>query len=204
MRYLVFPIVAAMVLSASAGENHAAEPAAETPVPASAERSPESAMVLGYTMNMIDGTPKNLSDYKGKVVMIVNVASRCGYTPQYAALQSVYEERKDKGLVILGFPANNFGAQEPGTNAEIASFCTSKFGVGFPMFEKIDVSGPNQHPLYKQLASQPAPVGGDPKWNFTKFLVDRSGKVVARYEPKSRPDDPALLARIDELLAAKE
>ncbi|MEX2217325.1 MAG: glutathione peroxidase [Phycisphaerales bacterium] len=152
-------------------------------------------------MKRLDGADQNLADYKGKVVVIVNVASRCGYTPQYEALQKLYTEKKDRGLVVLGFPANNFGKQEPGTNAQIAEFCSSKFGVTFPMFEKISVKGEDQHPLYKKLASQPAPVGGDPKWNFTKFVVDRSGKVVARFDAKSKQGlEPDLLTKIEELL----
>lgn len=162
----------------------------------------KESSVLDFTVNRIDGTAQKLSDYKGKVVLIVNVASGCGYTPQYAGLEKLYEARKGAGLVVLGFPANDFGKQEPGTNEEIAEFCTSKFGVSFPMFEKIAVTGPDQHALYKLLASQPAPVGGDPKWNFTKFLIDRSGKVVGRYDSKVKPDDAALNAKIDELLAA--
>jgi glutathione peroxidase len=168
-----------------------------------AQPASDPSYVLGFTMNQIDGTPKNLSDYKGQVLLIVNVASQCGYTPQYAGLESLYETKKEQGFAVLGFPANNFGSQEPGSNEEIASFCTSKFGVSFPMFEKIDVAGAAQHPLYKRITSQPAPIGGDPKWNFTKFLVDRSGKVVARYESKVKPDDAALVAKIDELLKSK-
>ncbi len=162
--------------------------------------SKDPAYVLGYTLKRIDGTPQKLEDYKGKVILIVNTASKCGYTPQYAGLQSLYESKMVDGLVVLGFPANNFGSQEPGTNVEIREFCSSKFSVTFPMFEKISVKGDDQHPLYKTLAAQPAPIGGEPKWNFTKFLVDRSGRVVARYEPKTAPNDPALLAQIDALL----
>lgn len=159
--------------------------------------------VLDFTLNRIDGTPQSLAEYKGKVVLFVNVASQCGYTPQYEGLEKLYEGKQDQGLVVAGFPANNFGSQEPGSNIEIAEFCSSKFGVSFPLFEKISVKGEDAHPLYKTLAGQPAPIGGEPKWNFTKFLVDRSGKVVARYEPKVRPDDPALMAQIDKLLAEK-
>lgn len=169
----------------------------------SADPATDPAYVLGFTMNQIDGTPKNLADFKGQVLLIVNVASKCGYTPQYAGLEALHDAKKDQGFAVLGFPANNFGSQEPGTNEEIASFCTSKFGVSFPMFEKIDVTGDATHPLYKRLAAQPEPVGGAPKWNFTKFLVDRSGKVVARYESKVKPDDTALVAKIDELLKSK-
>jgi len=174
---------------------------AADPAPASQPTATEQTSVLDYTMNLIDGSPKNLSDYKGKVVLIVNVASRCGYTPQYASLQKLFQDKSEKGLVVLGFPANEFMSQEPGSNVEIANFCSSTYGVSFPMFEKIVVKGENAHPLYKKLASAPSPMGGEPKWNFTKFLLNRKGEVVGRFEPATRPDDPALLARIDELLA---
>lgn len=163
----------------------------------------DPAYVLGYTKKLIDGTDKNLADYKGKVIVIVNVASKCGYTPQYEQLEKLYSEKKDSGLVILGFPANNFGSQEPGTNKEIAEFCKANYDVQFPIFEKISVKGDDQDPLYRQLAAQPAPIGGDPKWNFTKFVVDKSGRVVARFEPKVRPDDKDFVAKVDELLSAK-
>ncbi|MBL9032230.1 MAG: glutathione peroxidase [Phycisphaerae bacterium] len=152
-------------------------------------------------MKMIDGTDKNLADYRGSVVVIVNVASKCGYTAQYEHLQKFYTDNKDKGLVILGFPANNFGGQEPGSNADIAAFCKDKFSVTFPMFEKISVKGPDQHPLYKRLSAQPAPIGGDPKWNFTKFVLDRAGNVVARFDAKKRDGlEPALVEKVQELL----
>lgn len=172
-----------------------AQPAKQTPA--------VSANVLGHTVKRIDGTEESLESYRGKVLLIVNVASKCGMTPQYAGLEQLYKDKKDAGLVVLGFPANNFRSQEPGSNPEIAEFCKTRFGVTFPMFEKISVTGTDQHPLYKQLAAQPAPIGGDPSWNFTKFLVDRSGNVVARFEPRTRPDDPALVKKIDELLAAR-
>lgn len=152
--------------------------------------------VLGATMNRIDGTPESLEAYKGKVVMVVNVASACGLTPQYEGLQALYEEKAADGLVILGFPANNFGEQEPGSNDEIAEFCTGEYGVTFPMFEKISVIGEDQHPLYARLSQE----GGEPNWNFTKYLVDREGRVVARFDPRTRPDDPALVAKVEELL----
>lgn len=167
---------------------------------------PKSAYVLGYTMKLIDGTDKKLEDYKGKVIIIVNTASKCGYTPQYAGLQKLYAEKKDQGFVILAFPANDFGKQEPGSNDQIKEFCTgggSDYKIQFPLFEKISVKGTDIAPLYQQLAAQPAPIGGEPKWNFTKFLVDRSGNVVGRYEPAIKPDDKNLVARIDELLKAK-
>ena len=170
-------------------------------------KSPPSAAVspyvLGYSMKRIDGTEESLEAYKGKVVLMVNVASKCGYTKQYDGLEKLYKDKKDAGLVILGFPANNFGQQEPGSNTEIAEFCKSKFNVTFPLFEKISVMGADQHALYKQLAAQAAPIGGDPKWNFTKFLVDRTGNVVGRFDSKIAPDNADLNKRIDELLAKK-
>lgn len=177
----------------------AAKQDAKTPEPKAVSSDP---YVLGYTMNRIDGSSEDLATYKGKVVLIVNVASQCGYTKQYAGLEKLYESKKEDGLVILGFPANEFGKQEPGSNAEIKEFCSAKFNVTFPMFEKIVVKGEGVAPLYKQLAAQPAPIGGEPKWNFTKFLVDKSGKVVARYEPAVKPDDQNLIKKIDELLRA--
>src|SRR6516165_10806188 len=130
----------------------------------------------------IDGKDTTLKAYKGDVVLIVNVASKCGLTPQYSALESIYEKYKDQGFVILGFPANNFGAQEPGTNAEIKTFCTTKYNVTFPMFSKISVKGADQAPLYTYLTQETGNgITGDIKWNFTKFLVDRNGKVIQRF-----------------------
>ncbi|MCC6970336.1 MAG: glutathione peroxidase [Phycisphaerales bacterium] len=154
-------------------------------------------------MKDIDGNDKNLEDFKGSVVLMVNVASKCGYTSQYKGLEKLYQDKKEKGLVIIGFPANNFGNQEPGTEADIKKFCTGEYNVTFPMFSKISVKGDDQHPLYKKLAAQPAPVGGDPKWNFTKFLVDRSGNVVARFDTRTAPSDTELNRQIDDLLANK-
>src|SRR5579863_323725 len=149
----------------------------------------------------IDGAPAPLSAYKGKVVLIVNVASQCGYTPQYAGLEKLYEKYKDRGLVVLGFPANNFGAQEPGTNAEIKTFCSRAYHVTFPMYSKISVKGDDQAPLYKYLTKDtPAPISGDIKWNFTKFLVDRNGTVVQRFESKIKPDSPEVTSAIEQLL----
>lgn len=157
--------------------------------------------VLGYKMKSIDGKDVDLATYKGKVLMIVNVASDCGLTKQYADLQKLYDQKKDKGFVILGFPANNFGGQEPGSNDEIAKFCKEKFSVTFPMFSKISVKGEDVHPLFKQLASKG---GGEPAWNFTKYLVDRDGNVVQRFAHGVKPDDAALVKKIDELLATGE
>jgi len=169
------------------------------------EAAETTKSVLDFTMRDIDGKDAKLKQYKGKVLLVVNVASKCGYTPQYEALQAVYAKYKDQGFATLGFPANNFGSQEPGTETEIKEFCTSKYHVTFPMFAKISVKGDDQDPLYKFLTSKEADpdFAGDIKWNFTKFLVDRSGKVVARFEPKVTPDSPEVTAAIEKYLAAK-
>ena len=154
-----------------------------------------------FTLPSIDGNPTPLSTYKGKVILLVNVASRCGFTPQYSALESLYERYKDQGLVILGFPANNFGAQEPGTNAEIKTFCSTKYSVTFPMFSKVSVKGDDTTPLYQFLTQKADPaVAGEIKWNFTKFLVDRKGHVVARFEPAVTPDSAEVVAKVEKLL----
>jgi len=132
---------------------------------------------------------------------MVNVASQCGYTPQYSALEAIYEKYKAQGFVIVGFPANNFGAQEPGTNEEIKTFCTRKYSVTFPMYSKVSVKGDDQTPLYQYLTKDtPAPISGDIKWNFTKFLVDRKGNVVQRFESKITPDSPEVTSAIEQLL----
>lgn len=161
------------------------------------------ASVLDFKMRDIDGKDVKLSKYKGKVLMIVNTASKCGYTPQYESLQATYDKYKDKGFVTLGFPANNFGGQEPGTEAEIKEFCTSKYKVTFPMFAKISVKGDDQAPLYKFLTSADTnpQFAGDIKWNFNKFLVDRKGKVVARFDSKVKPDSPEITSAIEKYLA---
>ena len=155
-----------------------------------------------FTLNSIDGKPAPLSAYQGKVVLIVNVASRCGFTPQYAGLEALYEKYKDRGFAILGFPANNFGGQEPGTNEEIKTFCSTKYNVTFPMYSKISVKGEDQAPLYQYLTDKQAnaATGGEVQWNFTKFLVDKSGKVVARFEPKVTPDSPDVAGAIEKAL----
>ena len=149
-----------------------------------------------FTLNSIDGKPAPLSAYQGKVVLIVNVASRCGFTPQYAGLEALYEKYKDRGFTILGFPANNFGAQEPGTNEEIKTFCSSKYNVTFPMYSKISVKGDDKAPLYQFLTA----TGGEIQWNFTKFLVDKDGKVVARFEPKVTPESAEVAEAIEKAL----
>jgi glutathione peroxidase len=158
--------------------------------------------VYDYTLNSIDGAPAPFAGYKGKVLMVVNVASRCGYTPQYSALETIYEKYKDRGFVIVGVPANNFGAQEPGTNAEIKTFCTRKYNVQFPMMSKVSVKGPDTAPLYQYLTdtSLNPKTGGEIKWNFTKFLVDRKGNIAARFEPDVTPDSPQVTAAIEQAL----
>src|SRR6516165_5090522 len=138
----------------------------------------------------IDGKDTTLSAYKGKVLLIVNVASKCGFTPQYKALEAVYEKYKDKGLVVLGFPCNQFGGQEPGTNEEIKQFCSSKYQVTFPLYDKIEVNGSNRHPLYTELAGKDSPYPGDIKWNFSKFLISRDGKILKRFESPVVPNSP--------------
>ena len=177
--------------------------------------------VQDIPVSTIDGDDASLADHAGKVLLVVNVASKCGLTPQYTALESLYETKRDAGFEVLGFPANNFGAQEPGTNEEIAEFCATTFAVQFPMFAKISVAGDDQHPLYRELtASIPRAEGDadgfrerlrghgitpneDPDivWNFEKFLVAKDGTVARRFAPTVAPDDPAILAAIDEELA---
>jgi glutathione peroxidase len=172
-------------------------------VPAAAEpgaAAPDSP--LGFTMTRIDGAPQPLSDYAGDVLLLVNVASRCGHTPQYEGLERLHERYRARGFAVLGFPANDFGGQEPGTDAEIAEFCRSTYGVSFPMFSKISVKEPGAHPLYRMLTALPEPVGGPVAWNFQKYLVDREGRVVARFEPATKPEDTALVAVLERLLDA--
>jgi glutathione peroxidase len=158
--------------------------------------------VLDFTLKNIEGKETKLSDYRGKVLLLVNVASQCGYTPQYEGLQAMYAKYRDQGLVVLGFPANNFGGQEPGTNEEIKQFCTLKYKVSFPMFAKISVKGGDIHPLYKFLTSKETDpeFGGDISWNFNKFLVDRSGKVIARFETKEKPEGEKVTQAIEKAL----
>lgn len=181
-----------------------------------------SQNIYDFSVNKIDGSKIQLSDYKNQVALIVNVASKCGLTPQYEGLEKVYEEYKDQGLVVLGFPANEFLAQEPGTNAEIQNFCTMNFGVKFPMFEKIVVKGEDQHPLFTYLThakpeatmkpdgnlierlSSKGLISGkanDIKWNFEKFLVNKKGEVVGRFSPELDPKDPLIVEAIKKELA---
>ncbi len=158
--------------------------------------------IYDFSLKDIDHKEINLSQYRGKVVLVVNVASRCGYTPQYEGLQKVYMKYKDRGFVILGFPANNFMAQEPGTDEEIKTFCSAKYNVTFPIFSKISVKGDDIHPLYRFLTSKETnpEFAGDIKWNFSKFLVDKTGKIIARFEPKATPESDPVIQAIEKAL----
>ena len=158
-------------------------------------------MVLEHTMKRLDGRDEALEIYSGKVVLMVNVASKCGLTPQYKGLQSLYEQYQGEGLEILGFPANDFMGQEPGTEAEISEFCEINYGVTFPLFSKITVKGDGMHPLYQELTRLPDPIGGDVLWNFQKYLLNRDGEVVAKFGPRTEPQDPELIAQVESLLA---
>ena len=154
-------------------------------------------------INGLDGTPAGLGDYEGKALLIVNVASQCGLTPQYAGLQELHETYAGRGFSVLGFPCNQFGAQEPGTPDEIKTFCESSFGVTFPLFQKIDVNGPDRHPLYDHLTEVADAKGhtGDIRWNFEKFLVAPDGEIVARFSPLVTPEAPELIKAIEGQLA---
>ena len=160
-----------------------------------------SSSIYDFTMTNIDGHSVHLSKFKGKVLLVVNVASKCGYTPQYAGLEKLYEEYKGKGFLILGFPANNFGSQEPGTDAEIKTFCTGNYNVSFPMFSKISVKGDDQAPLYKWLIESSDRPNDQIEWNFTKFIVGKDGKVAYRFKSQDTPDSPQVKDAIDKALA---
>ncbi len=162
-------------------------PAAERKVPVS---------LYDLTLNSLEGKPQTLAAYKGKVVLAVNVASECGYTPQYAGLQQLYAGMKDRGLVVLGFPCNQFGAQEPGSAAQIETFCQKNYGVTFPLFEKLEVKGPGKAPLYQFLTAK----HGEPAWNFHKYLIGKDGQVLAAFPSKVAPDSPELKAAIEAAL----
>ena len=156
-----------------------------------------ASSVHEFSLTTIDGKPAPLSAYKGKTVLLVNVASKCGYTKQYSGLQELYEKYKGKGLVVVGVPANNFGGQEPGTNEEIATFCSRNYNVTFPMMSKVSVKGEDMIPLYGYLTQN---TGGDVKWNFTKFLIDKDGKIANRFESKVTPESPEMAEAIEKVL----
>jgi glutathione peroxidase len=164
-----------------------------------------ASSVYDFTLDSLAGTPTPLAGFKGKVLLLVNVASQCGYTYQYEGLQALYMKYKDQGLVVAGFPANNFGGQEPGSNAEIGAFCKAKFGVTFPMFSKISVKGSDKAPLYQFLTDKNAnpKTGGEIPWNFTKYLVDRDGKVLARFDAAVEPGSKELTSALESALHSK-
>jgi glutathione peroxidase len=164
---------------------------------------PAADSLYSIPLKDIDGKATTLQPYAGKVLLLVNVASHCGYTKQYAALQSVYEKYTAQGLVICGFPCNQFGGQEPGTDAQIKQFCTATYDVTFPMFDKLEVNGANRHPLYVKLAGPDSPFAGNIHWNFTKFLIGRDGTILNRFDSKVTPDSPELTKAIEAALAAK-
>jgi glutathione peroxidase len=161
--------------------------------------------IYDFSLKDIDGNEVKLEKFKGNVLLIVNTASRCGYTPQYEALQAVYERFKDKGFYVLGFPANNFMGQEPGSDKEIKEFCTLRYNVTFPMFSKISVTGSDQHPLYRFLTNKKTnpEFSGDITWNFNKFLISRDGKIIGRFGSKDKPDDAVVISAIENALAEK-
>lgn len=165
-----------------------------------ATSTPSSTDLLARQQTRLDGTVEDLSKYHGKVVLIVNTASKCGFTPQYAGLEALYKAKQSDGLVILGFPSNDFMGQEPGTSEQIAEFCQQNYGVTFPMFQKVKVKGADADPLFRDLAA----LAGEPSWNFNKYLLDREGHLVARFGSNVRPDDPRITDRVDQLLAADE
>ena len=152
-------------------------------------------------LNTIDGKPTSLGEFKGKVVLLVNVASKCGLTPQYEALQKIHDKYKDKGFTVVGVPCNDFGAQEPGSSKEIVEFCKTEYNVNFPLMEKLHVKGSEQHPLYARLTGKDAEFPGDIKWNFGKFLIGKDGKVLKRFEPQTKPDAEEVVKAIEAALA---
>jgi glutathione peroxidase len=160
------------------------------------------ADLYGFTAKTIDGANQSLADYRDKVLLVVNVASKCGLTPQYDALQKIHEEYAGKGFAVLGFPCNQFAGQEPGSDADVKAFCSTNYGVTFPMFAKIDVNGPGRHPLYAELTevADAEDQAGDIQWNFEKFLISPDGAVVGRFRPRTKPDAPQIRAAIEAIL----
>ena len=156
--------------------------------------------IYEHELKSIDGKTTSLAEHKGKVILMVNVASRCGFTRQYRGLEELYDKYKDKGLVVCGFPCNQFGGQEPGSEAEIKEFCSTKFGVSFPMYSKIDVNGPNRHPIYADIIGDNGPLKGNIKWNFGKILVGKDGKPIDRFGSMTSPTSKKLIKAIEEAL----
>jgi glutathione peroxidase len=160
--------------------------------------------IYDLPLHTLDGAPASLGEFKGKTVLVVNVASKCGLTPQYAGLERLQEQYAERGFTVAGFPCNQFGGQEPGTAEEISTFCSTTYGVTFPMFEKIEVNGADRHPLYTELTATPDADGeaGDIQWNFEKFLIDPAGAIVGRFRPRTEPDDPIVISAIEAILPA--
>jgi glutathione peroxidase len=188
-------VAAAVIAAAGVGAYLVLRPDTKVPSP------PVGKGFYDFTLDSLAGKPTELKQYKGKVVLVVNTASKCGLTPQYAGLEKLYDDNKEAGLVVLGFPANDFGQQEPGSNEQIAEFCEQNFGVSVPMFSKITVTGDNMHPLYAWLIDQTdkKPI----EWNFAKFLIGRDGQVIKRFPSKMKPEDPAIAEALKTALAAK-
>jgi glutathione peroxidase len=192
--------VLALLLMGCDGGSSKAGPPADAPTVATRKQEGQTMSFHDFTMKDIFGADKSLAEYRGKVALVVNVASECGFTPQYEGLEKLHEKLSSRGFAVLGFPSNDYGAQEPGTDAEIATFCTSKYGIKFPMFSKITVKGSAKHPLYAFL-TQAAPAG-EVKWNFEKFLVGKDGQVIARYPSNVTPEDEKLLKAIEGALGS--
>ncbi len=190
----LLPLVALLIVSC--GNQTESSERTETMADPSTE---QVSNLLDIPFKTITGEPTSLREYAGRPVLIVNVASECGYTPQYEGLQTLYQDFKDDGLVVMGFPANNFGGQEPGSNKEILEFCTSKFNVTFPMMAKVSVKGDDKHPLFKYL-TEDSPLTGEIKWNFSKFLLDKNGQLVARFETSVEPTSDKVREAIDKVL----
>lgn len=163
----------------------------------------QSQSLHHHSLTSIDGSPLPLSQYKGKVVLLVNVASRCGFTSQYKGLQELYSKYQSRGLVVIGIPCNDFGAQEPGSESEIKTFCDTTYHVTFPLTQKLTITGADKHPLYADLTAGTTPLSGEVGWNFTKFLLDPDGRPVARFGSSTRPDDPKLIALIEAQLSER-
>lgn len=174
--------------------------------PAGAEEGGDAApsSLLDLEARRLSGPVESLDRYRGEVLLVVNTASRCGFTPQYEGLQSLYERYHERGFNVLGFPSNDFLQQEPGSDAEIGAFCKANYGVSFPMFSKVRVKGDDAHPVYTYLTSRPAPIGGPVEWNFQKYLVDREGRVVQRFSPRTKPESPEVVAAIESLLGEQD
>jgi glutathione peroxidase len=197
-------LVAALASCTPQARKDEARPIVSTSAASAAPPSPTTAMttktIYDFTLDTIDGTPRSLGEYRGKVLLLVNTASECGYTPQYEGLQKLHAAYEKRGFSVIGFPSNDFGGQEPGSNEEIKTFCSTKFGVTFPLFAKITVKGPSKHPLYAMLTETPP--AGEVKWNFGKFLVGKDGHVIARYDSGTTPSAATLVEAIEKALGS--